>query len=695
MAHRISMAGNGYPAAALFGVLFVAVFIPVPVLLGDGAVWLSPTADLSQNLGGHLAFQEDAWRWPLLLTRNLMWPDGVSIAMTDSNPLVSVVAKVVAGMLGRPVNLLGLWLAIGWVLQPMAAVYAVRSLGARSHAAMIAAALIALAVPALLIRTVHINLCAHFLLLFGLGLSLRLLPAGQARWWQAIALSLVTIFLHPFLFLLLAILFAAPVMASVLHRSGIGTALAGYAASVALPVAAFVVLAGAPGGAEYGFSVFSMNLASPFWPQMSGLFGADLPIIDATGGQYEGYNYLGAGVILLLLVGAGALYLSPVRTVGWRILAGHGVVLAALTAIAVTHKVYLGHWPVIVLHSLPLETLMGPMRSSGRAFWPVGYMLALAPIALLEQRLPRAWLAGVLGLAVVLQWIDAAPVREHFRTYLAGGDSPSELVKLPPRATLLATATHCGPLGEAGIHVDRLRLAAVRAGLNLSDVRLSRSPPGMTCQRMTSDVLELALRPGEVRGFVGDVAKATLRSELLGPGVACRESRDMMLCGAADIMEGGQARIGAAVPPLAPGQVVQGMALTPFLGWGWVGDERGVLWSTGPRAVLVFRMPEMPASTFRLRLRLEGVGRRAGEANRVQVAVGANTWPVGEPASVSAALADFAASSIDLEIPPDVGPGGIVRVVIAIPAPVDQRVRGIPMPVRWAGVRLVGLAAVP
>ena len=66
-----------------------------------------------------------------------------------------------------------------------------------------------------------------------------------------------------------------------------------------------MVLSGPLGGGDKGFVFFSMNLLSPFWPQRSGVFGADLPILDGTGGEYQGYNWLGAGVMLLLLVALG------------------------------------------------------------------------------------------------------------------------------------------------------------------------------------------------------------------------------------------------------------------------------------------------------------------------------------------------------------------------------------------------------
>jgi len=41
----------------------------------------------------------------------------------------------------------------------------------------------------------------------------------------------------------------------------------------------------------------AMNLLSPFVPQKSGLLPGVGGIRDATGGQYEGFNYLGLGLL--------------------------------------------------------------------------------------------------------------------------------------------------------------------------------------------------------------------------------------------------------------------------------------------------------------------------------------------------------------------------------------------------------------
>ena len=62
-------------------------------------------------------------------------------------------------------------------------------------------------------------------------------------------------------------------------------------------------LAGTQG---YGYGVYSMNVVSPFWPQTSGLFRwtgiywLTRGSIGATQGQYDGFNYLGIGVLFML-----------------------------------------------------------------------------------------------------------------------------------------------------------------------------------------------------------------------------------------------------------------------------------------------------------------------------------------------------------------------------------------------------------
>jgi hypothetical protein len=142
---------SGYGAAMLIGIVAVSYLLPSGTISGSGGLWVNPGGDLAENLTGHLAFQSPGWHWPPLLAPNLAWPHGTSIAMTDSNPLVSLVAKVVAAIRDKPDNLLGFWLTACWLLQPVAAVYALRGFGHWTWEAEISAA----ASPSCSLRCLH------------------------------------------------------------------------------------------------------------------------------------------------------------------------------------------------------------------------------------------------------------------------------------------------------------------------------------------------------------------------------------------------------------------------------------------------------------------------------------------------------------------------------------------------------------
>jgi hypothetical protein len=107
-------------------------------------------------------------------------------------------------------------------------------------------------------------------------------------------------------------------------------------------------------------------------------------------------------------------------------------------------------------------------------------------------------------------------------------------------------------------------------------------------------------------------------------------------------------------------------------------------------------MPALPdGAKLRMQLEAEGIGAREGRPNRVLASAGPNVWSAALQARQELALADAQVAPITLEIAPVGEPGSIVRVVIQIPEPVDPRVRGTPMPVRWAGIRLHRLTVLP
>jgi len=200
-----------YTLAFAVGAVAVLALFPLPVVLGTGAIWAAAFGDVARSLTGHLAYQTDPWRWPLLTTQMMLWPHGASVAMSDSNPFFSLVAKGTTRLLGlAPVNLLGVWLALCVLLQPVAAVFALRGVTRGRPEASLAVAALSVLSLAWLARLGHLNLMGHFVILAALGLTLRMLGHGVRRGWaKAAGVLMAAILFHPYLFLMSGAVLAA------------------------------------------------------------------------------------------------------------------------------------------------------------------------------------------------------------------------------------------------------------------------------------------------------------------------------------------------------------------------------------------------------------------------------------------------------------------------------------------------------
>lgn len=621
-----------YLLALLIGAA-TASLLPWAMVLGGGW-WAAPSGDVAQSLIGHLAFQMDGWRFPLFRIASLMPPDGINTLMLDGNPVVSLLAKLLPG---GPHNLLGGWIFACFLLQPVAAVYALRGMGEQRVVPGLAVGALAALMPFLWFRPMHPNLCGHFIILLALGATLRLLRGEPG--WRMVAIALVLgAFTHPYLLVMAAALLCAVPLGRQNWRS-----LATLAATLA-GVAGLMALAGffGAGAGDRGFGRYSMNLLSPVVPQLSGLFGGDT--LDATGGQFEGFSYLGAGVLLVLALA----WHRPPRW-AWPLLP----VLAGLTLLALSSRIFAGSLLLLDLGLKPWEDVFGAVRASGRLFWPVGYAALVFSIATLAARLSPPRFAVLALVAVCLQWVDLGPLRGRAQAMLAtpaAAPAPPGFAATVQAASLLTILP--APACVEGAERDSahtLTLVAVRAGVPVASVSAARMPPGFGCESAASDATEQPLRPGEVRLVLQAAFLARLDSRLLGPAGCLGDGP--WLCGA-----GLGAPLPASAAPAMPtrGVALPPEALAPFQAHGWAGA-----WNAGPRSTLL-----IPHGGGRLALTLRGAALNAGGTRRIRVSVNgaAREWT----------LPDLADTTLELALPP-----GPVRIVFDVSRPVDPRRRGL------------------
>jgi hypothetical protein len=401
-----------YALAACIGVCWLWAVFPGWALLGQLPPGSPTNVDLAQHIVGQRYFWADAWHWRHpLRAQSLDVPYGVMIGFTDSIPLPTLLAKPFVPLLPTLFQGITMWLAFAWFMQPVAAVFALRSAGERRWLPALTIAACASAMPTFLARMSHAALSSHFFLLIGLGLALRLVDPARPRRQHRIALFCacllipVLLLIHPYLMMMDIILAGSAPLTLLIRRD---RRWRGVAVVLGLSVLATAILAGLLGyfegsDAASGFGVYSMNLLSPIWPSESGLLGPAAPVgLDATGGQYEGYQYLGAG-LLLGLGGTAALWRRRLFAVLGR-QPGLLISCAVLCAVAISTTVYLGHLRIL---ALPAPGFMGIFRVSGRFFWPVAYALLVGVVAMLA-RLPRQLAVTLLVLMAVLQSIDAS-----------------------------------------------------------------------------------------------------------------------------------------------------------------------------------------------------------------------------------------------------------------------------------------------
>ncbi|WP_285258723.1 DUF6311 domain-containing protein [Halopseudomonas bauzanensis] len=361
-----------------------------------------------------LAGGSSDWYFPLLHSIRINAPEGTSIAFTDSIPLLALLLNPFHPLLPDEFHYFGLWHAFCYLLQACAAVFLIRSLYIRHLSGTLLAVVFALTWPALTHRLGHTALMTHGLLLIALGIYFRGLNNDAWRRGKAstafIVLSCIALLIHPYLMAMIYPVFIAYLSQQYLRRAlSLRHGLLWIASSLLLLL--MIMYAGGyfvgKNAAAEGFGIYSMNLTAPFCG------GILCSFADATGGQDEGYNYLGAGALLLLsiaLITRGGEFLRAGRRHIPLLL-----MLAAFVLYAASNRIFFGQHAVVDV-SLPetLKGLLGVFRVSGRFFWLVGYSVLFATLVILLRR--HNWvILAIMAVALLLQWQDTRTLRELVR----------------------------------------------------------------------------------------------------------------------------------------------------------------------------------------------------------------------------------------------------------------------------------------
>lgn len=626
---RASMAGSGESPVGTGLAMFsggnrAGWIAALPVVLGMAAFWmvvgprvLDPTniawlgdGDPATHYLGWQFFRHSDWHFPLGLNPDYGLELGNAIVFSDSIPLLAILFKPFSTMLPEPFQYSGLWLLGCFVLQAWFGWKIVGLISDSSVIRCLGAGLFVFA-PTMLFRVhAHLSLVAHFLVVAALYLALR--PASKRNSMSWAGLLVLSALVHSYLLAMVGALWLFDLAGNVIFKRWTGRKAFGeFAVSLVLVGLAcwqagyFVVPTGL-GENEYG--TFGMNLLSIFDPGSASYaeqWSYILKDIPESYGDYEGFNFIGLGVILLMVSSVPALIDGRFGlTKLMRDRLALMLALSGLAIFAVSNSVGFGqrnfHFP------LPdaLMRIASIFRSSGRMFWPAYYAVIAMAIYMAVKGNGKRVAISLLGLSLFMQIMDTKAAWLWTRKKYMMASSPVwesplddpfwreaaakyrkvrwiEPIKKNPRWRTFAAYAGRYALATDAVYlarVDESRLTAAQ----------EKAREALDTGKYEPDSLYIVEEAVLGRAMLGLNATTDLLARIDGFAVLAPGWKQCARCGPV----AGELTLEDVFPPVRVGDRVQFAQTAPgtaYLVAGWAGPEPWGTWSD--RSAAKLRLP--------------------------------------------------------------------------------------------------------
>jgi hypothetical protein len=388
----------------------VAFFIVVGprVLYPSNIAWLEQGDPATHYLGWHF-FRNSEWSFPVGKNPEFGLELSSSVVFSDSVPLFAILFKPFSNLLPETFQYFGIWILACFMLQAWFG-WKLAGLVTTSNTVRLLSAGIFVFSPPMLGRLFgHYSLVGHFLILAGLYLSLRPSQEHRTIYWMLVLAAAALV--HAYLAALVTVLWLSDLLQLIIRNRRLnGQHVFEFLGTLSLLI--FVCW-------QAGYFLFSSGVSTP---GLYGIYKMDLlSVVDAGGwsyvlrdipqseGEYEGFNFLGTGVILLMIFVLPALLqgqVSVLKQIKQRPVLT--LALTGLTVYALSHKLGIGP----LQFELPLPQWLTPLtstfRASGRMFWPVFYVIIFVVIFVIVRSNDRRVASYLLAFALIVQIVDTS-----------------------------------------------------------------------------------------------------------------------------------------------------------------------------------------------------------------------------------------------------------------------------------------------
>ena len=405
-------------ASAFIGAaLFIACY-GVGVLDVTNVDWIFGMADpdIKQHFLGWCHYRESPWTFPIGLISTLSYPYKMSVLYTDSMPLVAFFFKLLSPVLPHTFQYLGWYGLVSTALTGGIGALILLRLTHSRIAAMLGSAAFCIAPHMLQRMFYHTTLTAQWLILIPILLWL------NDTWKKSIkekcliwlVYSFVAVTIHPYLFAMGAFIWGFSALEELIRSKKLIPVILQAICIVGSALLGLWLMGAFYGEVEqvYIAGGYTANLNTFLNPIGKSMIFPDLPLQN--GLQYEGYGYLGAGILLLILIDITCIIiknkkaLHPVRYCKEHI--RFTLFMAAFIffcAFSVFPEITL-NTKLFLTISQPgvIGDFFGTFRSTGRFIWPAVWILYIGAFTLCARNFKNNAHIVIIFACVLLQFYD-------------------------------------------------------------------------------------------------------------------------------------------------------------------------------------------------------------------------------------------------------------------------------------------------
>lgn len=411
----------------LVSIIFTTYYVGLENISPYSIDWLFSNPDSALFYLGWCNFLNDIWRFPFGSNPNYGGLSS-SIVYADLVPIFALIFKLLRSFFSENFNYFSIWIFFCFYFQIFFSYKIVLHYTNSKKYSFIASIYFALA-PIFLQRMGYVFSHGGQFLILG-ALYLINLKFNKFKFNIYLIIILISILVHFYIFIMISIIFFIDIIKKFFDDKKIISLIKIFFVYLFLSILIMYISGyfnmNSLNSMANGYGFYKFNLLGFFDPvQLSdnketsilgfstwSLFLKDLPSYS---GEYEGFSYLGLGIILLFIISSYYYFVSFLNTRIFLKSKIHIIIFFVFTIISLSTNIDFGHLKILHIDlNKYFYSLLGIVRASGRFIWPAYYLIFIFVFVQIFFHNNKSNSIKIILICLIIQLIDTSPGLNQF-----------------------------------------------------------------------------------------------------------------------------------------------------------------------------------------------------------------------------------------------------------------------------------------